>query len=109
MVQKGALLLIIVNLNQLHDDLGLEEFAQHLEEWNKSLAELETFLARNVSEIKSADMDEGLDQVDAVDVAGFHNSGLIYEKVDTTLNNVIGRISQLRYKIKAVLDCAILY
>lgn len=91
----------IVNPNKFHHgDLGLEEFAQQLEDWNKSLAELEKFLSRNVSEIKSADMGEGLDQVDVMDVAGFHNSGLIYEKVDTTLNNVVSKIGQLRYKYR---------
>ena len=85
-----------VNPNKVHGNLGLEEFAQHLEEWNKSLSELEHFLANNVSRTRSKDKAEGLDEVDAMDVAGLHNSGLIFEKVDRTLNNVVSKIDQLR-------------
>ncbi|CAB4009549.1 mitoguardin-like isoform X2, partial [Paramuricea clavata] len=79
---------------------GLEEFAQHLEEWNKSLSELEIFLANNVSRTRNKDKAEGLDEVDAMDVAGLHNSGLIFEKVDRTLNNVVSKIDQLRQMLK---------
>ena len=57
---------------------------------------------RNASGTKNAE--EGLDQVDAMGVAGFHESGIIYEKVDTTLNNVISRISQLRSEGITVFD-----
>ena len=80
---------------------GLEEFEQHLEEWNKSLVELENFLANDISHgPRSNDLAEDFDEVDAMTVAGFHNSALIYEKVDETLNNVVSKISKLRYMLK---------
>ena len=66
-----------------------------MEEWNRSLTELESFLANNISQTTRSE-DEGLDEVDAMDVAGFHNSGVIYEKVDETLNNVVSKITLLR-------------
>ena len=78
-------------------DVGLEEFAQQLEEWNKSLVELEDLLNRNFSQTKAViPLDEGLDEVDAVGF-GFRNAELIYERVDETLNNVVSKISHLRY------------
>jgi hypothetical protein len=68
-----------------------------LEEWNRSLVELENFLANNISQTTRSDvLAEDFDEVDAMGVAGFHNSGVIYEKVDGTLNNVVSKISQLR-------------
>ncbi|XP_028407744.1 mitoguardin 1-like [Dendronephthya gigantea] len=81
---------------------GLEEFAQHLEEWNRSLAELENLLANNIQQSRGQDdVVEDRDEVDAMDIAGFHNADLIYEKVDTTLNNVVSKIGKLRYMLKS--------
>ena len=84
---------------QEHGNSGLEEFEQHLEEWNRSLVELENFLENNISQGTTPnDLAEDFDEVDAMAVAGLHNSGLVYEKVDETLNNVVSKISELRYE-----------
>lgn len=76
--------------------LGLEEFVQQLDEWNRSLDELENFLAKNFSHTESQDKHEDLDKVDGNEEAGFHDSRLIYERVDHALNDIACKISHLR-------------
>lgn len=50
----------------------------------------------NTQQTSGANYVEDQDEVDAMDVAGFPNADLIYEKVDTTLNNVVCKIGKLR-------------
>lgn len=70
--------------------LGIEQFTKALSEWNENLVMLEGLLAKKTYPTN------GVDQVDAFEVAGHYNSDLVLKKLDKTLHDVVGKVSQLR-------------
>lgn len=75
---------------------GIEDFSEALSDWNKNLVALEDLLVK-----KSPLTTDGFDEVDAVEIAGYHNSSLTFEKLDKTLHNVVGKVGQLRQLLKS--------
>ena len=61
-----------------------------MSEWNENLVVLEGLLS------KKSSPDDGFDEVDAFEIAGYHNSILTFEKLDKKLHNVVGKVGQLR-------------
>ena len=45
---------------------------------------------------KKSSPDDGFDEVDAFEIAGYHNSILTFEKLDKKLHDVVGKVGQLR-------------